>query len=88
MWHADGLDKLKPYGIAVHGCIDGCININYAQNGTVGMPMIHRSDCGTDNTNLGFIQPYLRRNHADCFSDMGSFRYGKSTANQVSCIMY
>ena len=28
MWHADGLDKLKPYGIAVHGCIDGYININ------------------------------------------------------------
>ena len=22
-WHADGYDKLKPYGIAIHGCIDG-----------------------------------------------------------------
>ncbi len=22
-WHADGYDKLKPYGFAVHGCIDG-----------------------------------------------------------------
>lgn len=22
-WHMDGYDKLKPYGIAIHGCIDG-----------------------------------------------------------------
>uniref|UniRef100_A0A1X7VU93 Integrase core domain-containing protein n=1 Tax=Amphimedon queenslandica TaxID=400682 RepID=A0A1X7VU93_AMPQE len=23
MWHIDGYDKLSPYGIAIHGCIDG-----------------------------------------------------------------
>ena len=23
VWHMDGYDKLKPYGFAVHGCIDG-----------------------------------------------------------------
>ena len=23
VWHVDGYDKLKPYGISVHGCIDG-----------------------------------------------------------------
>lgn len=23
MWHIDGNDKLKPFGIAIHGCIDG-----------------------------------------------------------------
>ena len=23
VWHAEGYDKLKPYGFAVHGCIDG-----------------------------------------------------------------
>ena len=23
VWHADGCDKLKPYGFHVHGCIDG-----------------------------------------------------------------
>ena len=23
IWHMDGYDKLKPFGIAVHGCIDG-----------------------------------------------------------------
>ena len=23
LWHMDGYDKLKPYGIAISGCIDG-----------------------------------------------------------------
>lgn len=23
LWHLDGYDKLKPYGITIHGCIDG-----------------------------------------------------------------
>jgi hypothetical protein len=23
VWHADGYDKLKPYGLHIHGCIDG-----------------------------------------------------------------
>lgn len=23
IWHIDGLDKLKPYGFSMHGCIDG-----------------------------------------------------------------
>ena len=23
MWHIDGYDKLKPYGFAIHGCMDG-----------------------------------------------------------------
>ena len=22
-WHVDGYDKLKPYGLPMHGCIDG-----------------------------------------------------------------
>ena len=22
-WHIDGYVKIKPYGIAIHGCIDG-----------------------------------------------------------------
>ena len=24
VWHIDGHDKLKPYGISIHECIDGC----------------------------------------------------------------
>ena len=23
IWHMDGYDKLKPYGVCIHGCIDG-----------------------------------------------------------------
>ena len=23
VWHFDGRDKLKPYGLSMHGCIDG-----------------------------------------------------------------
>jgi len=23
IWHVDGYDKLKPYGFAIHACIDG-----------------------------------------------------------------
>ena len=23
LWHIDGYDKWKPYGFAIHGCIDG-----------------------------------------------------------------
>jgi hypothetical protein len=23
IWHVDGYDKLKPFGFAIHGCIDG-----------------------------------------------------------------
>ena len=25
-WHCDGYDKLKPYGLPIHGCIDGYIH--------------------------------------------------------------
>ena len=30
LWHIDGYDKLKPYGICIHGCIDGSVRkFNY-----------------------------------------------------------
>ena len=25
VWHMDRYDKLSPYGLAIHGCIDGYI---------------------------------------------------------------
>lgn len=31
MWHIDGNDKLKPYGFAIHGCIDGFSRHKYTQ---------------------------------------------------------
>ena len=29
LWHLDGYDKLKPYGFAIHGCIDGYVTSYY-----------------------------------------------------------
>lgn len=26
-WHIDGYDKLSPYGLPIHGCVDGCVHI-------------------------------------------------------------
>lgn len=49
---------------------------------TIGAPRIVRSDCGTENVNIAFMQPYLRHNHGDCFAGALSFRYGKSVTNQ------
>lgn len=35
VWHIDGYDKLKPYGIAISGCIDGFSrNILWLEAGT------------------------------------------------------
>ena len=52
-----------------------------------GAPRLLRTECGTENTNLSFIQPYLGRDHTDCLSGMDSFRYGKSVTNQASLIL-
>ena len=30
LWHIDGLDKLKQFGFAIHGCIDGLVIMLYA----------------------------------------------------------
>ena len=34
LWHCDGYDKIKPFGIAIHGCIDG-----------YNTPFHHYNDC-------------------------------------------
>ena len=59
-------------------------------NSLTGTPRVLRTDCGTDNTRLAFIQPFLRRDHLDCFAGSDSFRYGKSISNQVYiiCILH
>lgn len=48
------------------------------------MPRLVRADRGIENTNIAFMQPYLRRSHGDCFLGQQSFRYGKSIANQAN----
>jgi hypothetical protein len=45
-------------------------------------PRILRSDLGTENTNLSFIQPFFRSSGSDEFAGVKSFVYGKSTSNQ------
>ena len=46
------------------------------------IPMIVRSDRGTENVVLPEIQHYFRHNYTDQFAGRNSFRYGTSTANQ------
>ena len=48
-----------------------------------GAPHLLRCDLGTENANLAFMQPFLRRHDTDCFAEFDSFRYGKSVSNQV-----
>ena len=48
-----------------------------------GAPRLLRCDLGTENANLAFMQPFLRRHGTDCFAEFDSFRYGKSVSNQV-----
>ena len=43
---------------------------------TTGVPRILRADCGTENTTVAYLQPFL------C-STTDSFKYGRSTTNQV-----
>ena len=55
----------------------------YLMNSSAGTPRLLRCDCGTENTTLAFIHPFLRRHGSDCFAGEYSFRYGKSVTNQV-----
>lgn len=48
-----------------------------------GVPTILRTDRGTENCNIAFIHPTLRSQHSDHFAGEKSFRYGRSTSNQV-----
>ena len=50
----------------------------------LGCPKVLRADRGTENTNVAFLQPFLRDNGGDDFAGEKSFMYGRSTSNQVS----
>ena len=47
-----------------------------------GCPMILRSDLGTENVKLAYLQPFLRRHCTDSLVHC-CFLYGRSTSNQV-----
>ena len=49
-----------------------------------GCPQVLRTDAGTENCLLAMIQPMLRHEHNDPFSNERSHIYGRSTSNQVS----
>ena len=97
LWLNVGVSNNNPKIIAHHfiNCVKhlgGTIIIIYVYIAcsmfhiVIGVPRIVRADCGTENTNVAFIQPFLRHNHGDCFSGALSFRYGSSVTNQVSYI--
>ena len=50
----------------------------------LGCPRIVRSDRGTENCKIAYLQPFLRRAGQDELSGERSFQYGKSSSNQVS----
>ncbi|KAL4009634.1 hypothetical protein ACER0C_003486 [Sarotherodon galilaeus] len=82
LWHMDGYDKLKPYGIAISGCIDGFYYFLKTVSCINGCPERLRADRGTENGCVEQMQMFLRRNHTDSFAGEKSFLYGRSTANQ------
>lgn len=55
VWHIDGYDKLKPYGLAISGCIDG-----YSRKVLWLM-------CGASNNDPGVIA----QNYLQCVSERG-----------------
>ncbi len=50
---------------------------------TSGIPTVLRVDRGTENSIIAFVHPTLRSIHTDNFAGENSFRYGRSTSNQV-----
>lgn len=59
--------------------------LNYVDE-VQGCPTILRTDCGTENANVAFIQSTLREHHGDAFSGAASHQYGRSVSNQrIEC---
>ena len=50
-------------------------------NNLLGCPRVLRTDLGTENSNIAFLQPILRHYHGDSLSGNNSHHYGKSTSN-------
>ena len=86
MWLSDGYDKVKPFGFAIHGAIDGYsrkilwLHIGSSNNNPQVIasyyldcvsklnniiPIIVRSDRGSENVILAGIQQYFQHNDVD-----------------------
>ncbi|KAF3854595.1 hypothetical protein F7725_022650 [Dissostichus mawsoni] len=85
VWHVDGYDKLKPFGIGISGCIDGfsrkimwlkCGPTNKTQKNVGVIPMRLRTDCGTENGLMASVQCTLRHDHSDYYAGDKSHMFG------------
>lgn len=77
------------YYLRCVGQIQGNLNCNYIvsdmhayqsvrkKSKPLGAPKLVRCDCGTENSVIAYLQPFLTE-------DFASFRYGTSVSNQVS----
>lgn len=67
VWHADGYDKLKQFGLCIHAAIDGYsrrimwLEVGSTNNNprTRWALRILRADCGTENSAISFLQPFF-----------------------------
>ncbi|KAJ8671306.1 hypothetical protein QAD02_002565 [Eretmocerus hayati] len=66
IWHIDGFDKLKRWGVCEHGCV----------------PIIVRTDRGTENQIIEVIQRVLRHEHTDPDAQKYCFIKGRSVHNE------
>ena len=99
-WHTDGYDKLKPYGLAIHGCVDGFsrrvmwLKVGYTNNDP-GLVAYYYTNCLSEVA----VCPQVLRTDCGtengamaaiqmllCRNTAGSHRYGTSVANQrIEC---
>lgn len=64
VWHLDGYDKLKPYGFAIHGCIDGYVTcIDYITETCIShagfLEKLYGWNCSVQTTILMLCQFYI-----------------------------
>ena len=50
----------------------------------LGLPRVVRADRGTDKSIIAFAQPTLRSIHNESLPTEMSYRYGRSSSNQVN----
>jgi len=94
-WHADGYDKLKPYGFPIHGCIDGFSrkvlwlyvtrSNNYPDNIAVYYldAVKQLGGCPQElDTDLGTENGTMAGIHSFFMNDPNSHRYVSSPRNQ------
>jgi len=99
VWHMDGYDKLKPYGIAIHGCIDGfsrhivwlhAYTTNNDPKVIASYYLAAVSACGgcprTVRADLGTENVNVEQMQLFLRGDQSAFIYGRSVNNQrIEC---